>query len=44
LNRPYTNLKTYLEYKKKGIEVLRKHEKEIAKMAEPETGDEEEAE
>ena len=44
LNRPYTNLKTYLEYKKKGIDVLRKHEKEIAKMAEPETGEEEEAE
>jgi hypothetical protein len=37
-------LKTYLEYKKKGIDVLREHEKEIAKLAEPETGGEEEAE
>ena len=31
--RPYTNLTTYLEYKKKGIETLKAHEKEIAKMA-----------
>lgn len=44
LTRPYTNLKTYLEYKKKGIDVLRQHEKEIAKLAEPDTGNEEETE
>jgi Restriction endonuclease EcoRV len=40
--RPYTNLKTYLEYKKRGIDVLRAHEKEIAKLAEQEPGAEEE--
>ncbi len=44
LTRPYTNLKTYLEYKKKGIDVLRQHEKEIVKLAEPDTGNEEEVE
>ena len=44
LTRPYTNLKTYLEYKKKGIDVLREHEKEIGKLAEPEAGGEEETE
>lgn len=42
LTRPYTNLKTYLEYKKKGIDVLRQHEKEIVKMAEPDASNEEE--
>ena len=36
VQRPYMNLKTYLEYKKRGIDVLRKHEKEIAKLAEDE--------
>jgi Restriction endonuclease EcoRV len=44
LTRPYTNLKTYLEYKKKGIDVLCRHEKELAKLAEPDTGSEEETE
>lgn len=29
IERPYTNLKTYLEYKKRGIEVLTAHEGEI---------------
>jgi hypothetical protein len=36
VQRPYMNLKTYLEYKKRGIDVLQKHEKEIAKLAEDE--------
>jgi hypothetical protein len=42
--RPYTNLKTYLEYKKRGIDVLRAHEKEITKLAEQEPANEEESE
>jgi len=29
IERPYTNLKTYLEYKKRGIDVLAAHEDEI---------------
>ncbi len=29
IERPYTNLKGYLEYKKRGADSLRKHEKEI---------------
>lgn len=36
VNRPYTNLKTYLEYKKRGIDVLKEHEGEIAGLAEEE--------
>ena len=32
--RPYTNLKTFLEYKKKGIETLRAHEQEIDRLSE----------
>jgi len=36
LTRPYTNLKTYLEYKERGVDTLRAHEKEIATMAEDE--------
>ncbi|MBW4028600.1 MAG: restriction endonuclease [Acidobacteria bacterium] len=31
IDRPYTNLKTYLEYKKRGIESLSAHENEILK-------------
>jgi hypothetical protein len=43
VKRPYMNLKTYLEYKNRGIDVLRKHEKEIAKLAaeEPASNEEE---
>ncbi len=37
VKRPYTNLKTYLEYKERGIDTLRAHKKEIAKLAENET-------
>lgn len=42
--RPYANLKSYLEYKKRGIDVLCAHEKEIAKLAEQEPEKEEESE
>jgi hypothetical protein len=43
LERPYTNLKTYLEYKNRGVETLRSHEKEIAALDEgeaPKSGEE----
>ena len=36
VHRPYTNLKSYLEYKQRGIETLKAHEDEIAKLAEDE--------
>lgn len=39
--RPYMNLKTYLEYKKRGIDTLQAHAKEIAKLAEDEPDGEE---
>jgi len=42
VTRPYTNLKTYLEYKERGIDTLRAHQKEIAKLAEDEAGKAEE--
>ncbi len=42
LTRPYMNLKTYLEYKKRGLDTLRAHEKEIAELAEDEAGKAEE--
>jgi len=42
LERPYTNLKSYLEYKKRGVDTLRAHEKEIARLAEGEAGEAEE--
>jgi hypothetical protein len=42
VQRPYTNLKTYLEYKEKGIDILKAHEKEIAKLAEEEPAKNEE--
>lgn len=44
VTRPYANLKTYIEYKNRGIDVLRAHEKEIAKLADPEAVKEEESE
>lgn len=40
IERPYFNLKTYLEYKKRGVNKLREHEKEIAELDE---GNEEDA-
>jgi len=32
IERPYVNLKTYLEYKKRGIDTLREHEEEITRL------------
>jgi len=42
LERPYTNLKNYLEYKNRGTDTLRAHEKEISNLAEDEAGKAEE--
>lgn len=42
LDRPYMNLKTYLEYKKRGVDTLRAHEKEIIELGEDEAGKAEE--
>jgi hypothetical protein len=42
LERPYTNLKTYLEYKERGVDTLRAHEREIAQLAEDEASSAEE--
>jgi hypothetical protein len=41
IERPYTNLKSYLEYKKRGVDALREHEREIAELGEdgPANGD-----
>lgn len=36
VERPYTNLKNYLEYKERGVDTLRAHKHEIAKLAEDE--------
>jgi len=36
VTRPYINLKTYLEYKERGVDTLRAHKKEIAKLSEDE--------
>ncbi len=32
IERPYTNLKNYLEYKKRGVDIIRGHEIEIAEL------------
>ncbi len=32
--RPYTNLKTYSEYKQRGIEIIKAHKQEIEKLSE----------
>ena len=42
IERPYTNLKNYLEYKERGVDTLRAHEKEIVQLAEDEAGKAEE--
>lgn len=42
--RPYTNLKSYLEYKERGIDVLRAHEDEILALEDTEILTEEEPE
>lgn len=41
VKRPYMNLKTYLEYKQRGIDTLTAHEKEIASLVEDEPDSEE---
>ncbi len=38
LERPYSNLQSYLDYKKRGVDILRAHEEEIASLAEDEAG------
>jgi hypothetical protein len=43
VTRPYTNLKTYLEYKERGVDTLRAHEKEIKELAEDDAPKAEEA-
>lgn len=43
IERPYTNLKTYLEYKQRGVDALRKYEKDIASLGEDEPGGEEDS-
>ena len=40
--RPYTNLKTYLDYKQRGYDILEKHRKEIEKFNEEEDVDNDE--
>ena len=41
VERPYMNIKTYLAYKKKGIDILTAHEEEIKRFREDETNKEE---
>ena len=36
VSRPYTNLKTYLAYKERGIDALKAHKEEISKLGEEE--------
>lgn len=43
IERPYTNLKTYLEYKQRGIDTLRKYEKEISALGDDEPNVEEDS-
>ena len=43
LERPYTSIKTFLEYKKKGIATLTEHEAEIQQLGEDESGEEDES-
>lgn len=42
IERPYTNLKTYLEYKQRGVDTLRAHKEEIAQLSEDDAGKAEE--
>lgn len=44
MERPYTNLKSYLEYKQRGIDTLRQHEDEIAHLGDDEQPNGEEIE
>ena len=36
IQRPYTNLKSYSEYKQRGIDVIKAHQAEIEKLSEDE--------
>ena len=36
INRPYTNLKSYSEYKQRGLEIIKAHKQEIEKLSEDE--------
>lgn len=40
IERPYTNLKSYLAYKQRGVDTLREHQREIADLGDedPENG------
>lgn len=42
IERPYSNLKTYLEYKNRGVDSLREHEREIADLSDDDQTIEEE--
>ncbi len=44
LPRPYTNLQNYLEYKSRGVDILKSHAAEIAALAEDEAASAEELE
>jgi hypothetical protein len=44
IERPYTNLKSYLAYKERGVDTLREHEGEIAEIGEDESANDEETE
>lgn len=41
VKRPYMNLKTYLDYKQRGIDTLKAHQEEIANLAEDEPDNQE---
>lgn len=43
IERPYTNLKTYLEYKQRGVDTLRKYEREISALGDDDQVGEEDA-
>lgn len=43
IERPYTNLKSYLEYKNRGIDTLREHEQEISDLGEDQSANDEES-
>lgn len=44
IQRPYTNLKSYLAYKQRGVDTLREHQEEIADLGEDDSVSGEEAE
>jgi hypothetical protein len=42
--RPYTNLKTYLDYKQRGVDTLREHEEEISEIGDDDSANGEDSE